>query len=70
LTGCLIREACFLDRHPAKLDEICRLELAEAIEIGRDYMGDVRIPAHGAAGDAQDDELTTGHLDRAWRDGT
>ncbi len=50
---------------------VTRLELTDAVEVGRDHVGDVRVSAHGAAGDAQDDELSARDLNSPrgdWRE--
>ena len=51
----------------SKLDHIARFELAQAVEIGGDDVGDVRVTPHGPAGDTEDDQLPAGDLDGTGR---
>ena len=53
------------DGHAFELDRISRFELGQAVEIGGDDVGDVRVTAHGPACDAQHDQLPAGDLHRA-----
>ena len=49
----------------AELDLVAGGELANAVEIGRNDVRDMRVAAHGPASHAQDDELSPGGLDGA-----
>ncbi len=64
-----IQRPCRRKVHGAKLDLVAGTELAQAVEVGRDYVRDVGVTAHGPASDAQDDELAAGNLDGPRRHG-
>ena len=59
-----LKKSRLFDRHALELNHIARFELAQAVEIGGDDVGDVRVTAHRPASDAQHDQLSAGHLDR------